>query len=393
MQFSPIMWRSDIEAAFSEAVAQKKCLFVLFRCPRERRDTPLLQPNDSKLIMLLTESFIPVRLISLKGVDLNRFRFDYDQQLMGLVLTPDGATLARWGGAEVSVTSLVALLERVKLASWASLKPPLPPQTLLQKFPAFAQKPQASEPCFHCHYAHDAQIAQQRQTGTFRKVMLFRYPPPEVLGLTLDEDNKIASLRPGSPAAKAKLNVGERLTQFNDQPLYSAADLSFALDALSEKAQRITLNGKPLTLPQNWRVYDISARPSQGAIPPIFGFWEEQVPGSKTLALRVNFAFPGEKWKRSLGELALGDVIVAVDGKTLPQMTPRQFHTWLRLNKEVGQSVALTIVRDGKRHQDQDEYESQAHGDARHRSQLMVEAERNREHDGEGRSDPNHRSQ
>ena len=93
------------------------------------------------------------------------------------------------------------------------------------------------------------------------------------------------------------------------------------------------------TLPSGWRTYDISARPSQGAIPPIFGFWEEPVPGSKTLALKVNFVFPGEKWAPSLGGLKLGDVIVAVDGKTLPQMTPRQFHTWLRLNKDVGQKL------------------------------------------------------
>ncbi|WP_309715128.1 PDZ domain-containing protein [Armatimonas sp.] len=344
-----VRWQADLDAAFTEALAQKKLLFVLFRCQREKRDAAILQPSDPKLIALLMEHYIPVRLISLKGVDLNRFRFDYDQQLMGLVLTPDGVTLARWGGDDVSVASLVAALERLKSVAWPKVGAVPASQTLRQKFPAFAQSKRAEEPCYHCHYAHDAEIEQQRKAGTFQKLSLFRYPPPSVLGLTLDDGNRIASVRPGSVAAKAGLKVGERLTVFNDQPIYTAADVAFALDALPAKVSRVVLNGKPAALPSGWRTYDISARPSQGAIPPIFGFWEEPVPGSKTLALKVNFVFPGEKWALSLGGLKLGDVIVAVDGKTLPQMAPRQFHTWLRLNKDVGQKLKLTVMRDGKR--------------------------------------------
>ena len=344
-----VRWQADLDAAFVEARAQKKLLFVLFRCQREKRDAAILQPTDPKLIALLTEHYLPVRVISLKGLDLNRFRFDYDQQLMGLVLTPDGVTLARWGGDDVSVASLVTLLEQVRTVVWPKAASASAPQTLRQKFPAFAQSKRADEPCYHCHYVHDAEIEQQRKAGTFQKLSLFRYPPPSVLGLTLDDGNRIASVRPGSVAAKVGLRVGERLTMLNAQPIYTAADVAFALDALPARVNRVVLNGKPITLPSGWRTYDISARPSQGAIPPIFGFWEEPVPGSKTLALKVNFVFPGEKWAASLGGLKLGDVIVAVDGKTLPQMTPRQFHTWLRLNKEVGQKVRLTVLRGGKR--------------------------------------------
>ena len=343
-----VPWRADVDAAFEEAKVQKKLVFVLFRCQRERRDTELLQPTDPKLVALLTERYIPVRLISLKGVDLSLFRFDYDRQLTGLVLTPEGATLSHWGGDDVSVGSLVALLERLVMVPWPQASPATP-QTLRQKFPTFAQSKRADEPCYHCHYAFDAEIEQQRQAGTFRKNMLFRYPPPTVLGLTLDDGNRIASVRPGSPADKSGLKVGERLTLVEKTPIYTATDVAAALDPLPESPTRVLLNGKPTALGPGWRRYDISWRASQGAIPPIFGFWEEQVPGSKTLALKVNFVFPGPKWAPSLGGLKLGDVIVAVDGKTLPQMTPRQFHTWLRLNKEVGQKVRLTVLRDGKR--------------------------------------------
>lgn len=343
-----VTWRTELSAAFVEARAKHRLLFVLFACPREKNAAPILRTENSVLARLLTEHFVPVHLGSLKDIDLNLFRFDYDRQLMGLVLTPEGNTLARWGSADVSMRALLSFLERVRSLERSAPKPQAS-QTLPQKFPVFAQTKRAKEACYHCHYAHDAQIEQQRRTGTFQKLSLYRYPPPSVLGLTLGEDNQITAIAPGSPAAKSGLKVGERLTQLDKQPLITAADLSFALDALPESARSVSLNGKRLTLASGWRAYDISRRPSQGIVPPLFGFWEEPIPGSKTLALKVTLLFSGERWRASQGDLRLGDVIVAVDGKLLPQMSASQFHTWLRMNKDVGQKVALTVVRDGKR--------------------------------------------
>ncbi|WP_395140723.1 PDZ domain-containing protein [Armatimonas sp.] len=343
-----LSWRTEKDAFFEEAHTRQRLVFVLFACPREKRTTPILRGENPALVRLLTERFVPVHITSLKDIDLGLFRFDYDQQLLGLVLTPGGQTLARWGGDDLSARSLIALLERVKFVEASVFKAQLP-RTIAQKFPAFAQTKRANEACYHCHYAHDAELAQQRHAGTFRKLALYRYPPPSVLGITLDERSRIVALRPGSPAARAGLKKGEVLVRLGDQPIYTAADLSFALDALPENTRSISLNGKRLTLSPHWRVYDISARPSQGAIPPIFGFWEEPILGSKTLALKVSALFPGEKWKASQGGLKLGDVIVAVDGKTLQQISPRQFHTWLRLNKDVGQKLRLTVLRDSKR--------------------------------------------
>ena len=177
-----VRWQADLDAAFVEALAQKKLLFVLFRCQRERRDTAILQPTDPKLIALLTEHYIPVRVISLKGLDLNRFRFDYDQQLMGLVLTPDGVTLARWGGDEASVASLITVLEQVRTVAWPKAASASAPQTLRQKFPAFAQSKRADEPCYHCHYVHDAEIEQQRKAGTFPKTLALSLPSRQCAG-------------------------------------------------------------------------------------------------------------------------------------------------------------------------------------------------------------------
>jgi hypothetical protein len=346
MRQSP--WHTEDEPVFVTARALQRPVFALFACPREKRAAPILRADNPALWRLLTESFVAVHYASLKNTDLSVFDFDYDQQLMGLVLTPEGQTLARWGGGDSSVASLVAFLERAKSAPWPKATPKTS-QTIAQRFPAFAQTKRAAEECYHCHYAHDAELAQQRRAGTFQKLTLYRYSPPTVLGLTLGDGNQITALAPGSPAARAGLRVGERLTALNSQPLYSAADLSFALDRLPQDTRTLTLNGKRLTLPKNWRVYDISHRPSQGGIPPLYGFWEEPLAGNKTLALKVTLLFSGEKWRPSQGDLKVGDVIVAVDGKMLPQLTAPQLHTWLRMNKEVGRRVVFTVLRGGKR--------------------------------------------
>ncbi|MBB6049588.1 PDZ domain-containing protein [Armatimonas rosea] len=346
-----VSWRTEKDAVFVEARALHRPLFVLFACPKEKRAAPILRAESPALAHLLTERFLSVHYSSLKGIDLSLFPFDYEQQLMGLVLTPLGTTLARWGGRDQgSVASLVAFLTRVQAIPWPKEIPPARPgQTIAQRYPRFARTPRAAEACYHCHYAQDAAITEQLAAKTFQKLSLYRYPPPSVLGLTLGDDNQVLALAPGSPAQKAGLHVGERLARLNDKSLYSAADLSYALDALPAATRTLSLNGKRLTLPKNWRTYDISSRPSQGLVPPLFGFWEEPASGSKTLALKVTFLFTGERWRASQGDLRVGDIIVAVDNKTLPQMSASQFHTWLRMNKEVGQSVTLTVLRDGKR--------------------------------------------
>jgi len=287
---------------------------------------------------------------SLKGVDLSRYAFDYDLALAALAQTPVGVTVSRWGHDGATAASFSHWLQRVTKAPWPHAAVPTP-QTLSERYSRFASTPRAALPCYHCHYAHDAQLDTRRSVGTFAKRELFRYPPPSCLGLTLADDG--VTVERGHELVHAK----DRLLALNGAPLYSEADLRFALDPLPDdgatvaltverKGQRHALTLRPRS---GWRTYDISARPSQGAIPPILGFWEEPLPGSKTLALKVSFLFPGEKWRASQGELRRGDVIVGVDGKTLPTMSAQQFHSWFRLNKEVGQQADLQILRDGKR--------------------------------------------
>lgn len=365
-----VVWRTDFEAARREAEAAKKPLFILFQCERRiarKTDVPLLNPQDRKLASLLSEKFVPVRLVSLKGVDLSRFRFDYDQTFMALGQTPEGKTLFRWSSRSddpKAIAEVVPLLER----PWPASESPAPalaaPRTLLNDAP-FAQTKRAGEPCYHCHYAHDAELVALRKAGTFQKSMLFRYPPPESIGVTLESaaSSKVKAITPGSAADKAGIKAGDVLVTVNEQPISTAEDLRYALDSTKDSVL-VTLEragarqARVFSLKPGWRVYDISDRPSQGAIPPVVGIWEEPLDATQKKALgisenriglKVSFLFPGEKWKPSQGELRIDDVIIQADGKLLPSMTPRQFHAWIRLNKEVGQTLSLTVLRDNER--------------------------------------------
>lgn len=340
-----------------------------------------MRPDDSELAQLLSRRFIPVRLTSLKGIDLNTFRFDYDLTFVALIMEPEGMkTLARWGtrdGDSATDRLSIAGLKQVMRRTLTDPVPQPPPPPLGEKgkpftaadYPAFAARKMAKEPCYHCHYANDARFVQARKDGTFTKAMLFQYPLPENIGITLDVDrnNIIRAVRPGSPAAAAGVRSGDVIAKANDIIVHSSADLQYALNTVPEPG-RVTLSlvrgGKQLkspvtlTLPGGWRRTDISWRPSQGEVPPIIGIWEEPLTeeakqqrgiGAGKMALRVSFLFPGEKWVKTRGDLKMGDVIVGINGKELPTMTPRQFHTHIRLNFNVGDTVTLNVLRGGER--------------------------------------------
>jgi S1-C subfamily serine protease len=113
-----------------------------------------------------------------------------------------------------------------------------------------------------------------------------------------------------------------------------------------------------LTLPAGWRETDISWRAGQGSVPPILGFWEQPLTPEERqqsglpadgLALRVTSLFVGEKWAGARGPVQVGDVLLGMDGKSLPRMSARQFHTYYRLHHAPGDHVTLQALRNGQR--------------------------------------------
>jgi len=308
----------------------------------------------------------------MRGVDLNRFQFDYDLTFAVLMQDSDGRTLARFGShppEAMSIAGLKAAMRRVLALpkGGEDRDPARGAPRLLEHSRVYRESRMAREPCAHCHYANDVRFRQLRADGRFRKEMLFQHPPPETLGLALEADrcDTVAAVAPDSAAGRAGIRPGDRVVRVGGAPVITRADVQNVLDRIPdpgsvrlevERAGR-TL-GFTLDLPAGWRRHDISWRASAASIPPTVGIWGEPLAGNAKrameiapdrLALRVTFLFPGEEWARTRGGLRLGDVIVAVDGSELPAMTARQFHSHFRLTHEVGGTAALTVVREGRR--------------------------------------------
>jgi hypothetical protein len=336
-------------------------------------DAQVVHPQDAELSRLLAQ-FVPVRITNFKGIDLNRFRFDYDLTFSVLMQSADGATYSRFGSRDwrgsaerMSIaglkTAMQAVLERHR-AGAAKAPAPAGKTLFVQDYPAFAKKRQAQDACYHCHYANNARFDQLQAEGKFSKSMLFQYPYPENVGLTLniDRNNVVSAVAEGSPAAKAAIRPGDVLVQADETPVLTEADLQFALNPVPEPGAvtlKLNRDGKPLPpvrldLPKGWRKTDISWRPSQGEIAPTVGIWAEPLkPDQKQArgipedraALRVSFFFPGPHWAKTRGSLQMNDVITGLNGKPLPALTTRQFHSHFRLNFEVGDTVTLNVLR------------------------------------------------
>jgi hypothetical protein len=152
-----------------------------------------VRPDDPELTALL-ERFVPVRIVNFKGVDMNRFRFDYDLTFAALMMSPEGHTYSRFGSqdhrqsvARMSIPGLKRAMREVLETHGKSPAPAPAPAAvkprLVQDIPAFQGTRMAKDACYHCHYAQNAQVAQMRLDGVFNKDRLYFYPLPENLGI------------------------------------------------------------------------------------------------------------------------------------------------------------------------------------------------------------------
>lgn len=328
--------------------------------------------------------WVCVRVTDMRGVDLDRFAFDYDLTLAALLMHWDGTVWHRFGGRDhrsptawMSVPLLVRLLDDTLAEHGAHQPIDATPgaRRTVDDYPAFRSKlAEGRIDCVHCHMVHDAWHASARAAGTWRKDDLWIWPEPERIGVTLDGDDpaRIASVAGESAAARAGLAAGDRLERVGDQLVRTFADLQWVLHRAAAGATRLAVShhrdgelhrtqlelgdgwkaGTPLSF--SWRALKWNLEPEPGFGGPLLDAARRKELGlaPDAFAFRIDYlvtwgpkARTGEAARRA--GLRKGDVVVAIDGRS-DFASVDHFHAWVRLERAVGDRIAVRTLRDGE---------------------------------------------
>lgn len=335
--------------------------------------------RPSPEIATMLARYVPVRVTDMRGIDLARWRFDWDLTFAVVVAAPDGTILHRYGGRDhrgadvwLSEASLAHVL-RVGLESHAAHRPagaeaaqePRP----LERVPAFAARDRGE--CIHCHSVYPALHAEARAAKRYAEDDRWVHPPPGRVGLDLDRDRQdlVTRVSAGSPAARAGVEVGDRLVRLGAQRVASASDVMAALDATSPSGAELPLaierDGAALSLTLSldagwkrasplefaWRASKWPLTPAPGFGGPRLGADELAAAGlaRDAFAFRVTYLVDwGEN--RRFGEAARaaglrkGDLFLAAAGKR-DFASVDHFHAWWRLTRGEFDSVPILVRR------------------------------------------------
>ncbi len=328
----------------------------------------------------LADQFVCVRLQSMNGVNINLFQFERDLTWMAFFMNDRDQFYTRYGGradddaeSYLNKESLVRVMEQVLelhrggKVQESRYEPKAEPARTPEDIPTMKalMAPRRESQCIHCHDVKVAELRHFQNQGKFSRDMVFTYPTPAAVGLRVDPkaQNKVDAVTPQSPADKAGVRAGDVLLSADGQRLLTLADFARVLE-LTPKESKLPLELRrgernvrvTLELAGDWkRTKDPSWRESLHVAGPNAGFWgmklkEEQ---RKKLGIAVDAlavqvtAIYGDHARQAA--LKNGDVVVEFDGHRR-DMTIRQVHAHLQLQRNYGEEVVLVVLRDGKEH-------------------------------------------
>lgn len=289
---------------------------------------------------------------------------------MVFFLNADEQVYARYGGRDAkspdSRQSLAGLRYTMQsvLAMHASTEKSFAPKS--QDAPFFLRDAAFSRRggrCLHCHQVKEALNADLERKGTWSRDLVWRYPLPENVGLTLELDrgNVVKEVAGGSPAAAAGLQAGDVVRRLNGVPVHSFADAQFALDK-APRAGTIPIRWRrgddvregKLALAEGWRKTDLSWRPSMHRLIPSARLFGDDLTAEEKKALGLSAGQLAFRQKEPVSSQAQaagirpGDVILGIEGQAM-EMDILDFLRHVRRNYLVGDRVTVNLIRDGKR--------------------------------------------
>jgi len=313
----------------------------------------------------------------MNGINLDLFQFEFDLTWMSFFMDAKHRIYTRYGGRDdsdpeshLNRDSLLATMQNALMLHKLSdvLKSSLEPtgQTVRtpEQIPTMrAMMSKRKNKCIHCHDVKVATLKHLRNQGRLKRHMVFTYPTPANLGIAIDPEQQsvVRSVKPGTPAARAGIRAGDRITRAADHRVLTLGDFSRVLEKTADPGRlslELKRNGRAipvrLDLPAGWRKStDPSWRESLHVVGPGCGLWGRRLNANERrrlklapgkLALKVTFIWGPHTRKAGI---RVGDVIVRLDGQAR-DMTIKQLNAHPRLNKAWGDTIPIVLRRKGR---------------------------------------------
>ncbi len=335
----------------------------------------------------LMSQFVCVRLVRAENLDLTLFRFDPDLAFAVFFMNADKTLYGRFGSRsdfyeseqDVSLEGLKQAMQGVlelhrNIEQWrpalAAKCGPTPKYKKLSDYPTKSSgysRDFYSEggSCTHCHDLRTRQQMSYRRTGQpMPDDVLFAWPMPDVVGLSLDPTEKatVVEVRADSSADLAGFQPGDKIQRLSGQPMLSIADVQWVLQSTGETASlaaEIMRGDQPelltLQLKTGWRrKMDISWRTTTHRLRRLIldniayedlshSARQKHALKDDVLALRAATGVS----RNSDKSIRRDDIIVAVEGSN-KHMTEGELIAYLVQKKMPGDLVQLTVLRDGQ---------------------------------------------
>lgn len=386
----------DLDQGLALAKREGKPLLVVFRCiPCEAckkfdEDVARRTPEVADLM----DRFVGVRLVQANRIDLTRFRHDFDQSFAVYFLGTDGGILGRYGtrsgraeasdmeldGFRAAMTRALEIHEagagvRESLAGKQvapdEFRTPEDFPSVEGRFPdTLDYAANVAKSCLHCHQVAEAFRRTYRQReGTIPDRVLFPYPDPTVIGLTMSprETARVLAVEPGSSAEQDGIRGGDLIVSVEGQPLVSVADLQWILDQADDPAvlvAEVERDGKklPLSITLNegfrrrgdlsWRAsaWDLRRMGLGGMRLSKMLRAERQQAGLPEDKLALKVAHVGQYGEHAVAKAAgvlAGDILVSFDGHDEP-WSETDLMAYAVQRRKPGDEVEIELRRQGE---------------------------------------------
>ena len=325
----------------------------------------------------MRKHFVCVRITRLNGINLNRFTFDMDVTWNAFFTDASLNIYSRYGGrdggepdARMSRSSLLQTMQEVLAlhrTGSRAFQPVRPGHRTPRDLPLLKRNHNG---CIRCHQVREYELLQAYHDGRFSRRELFRFPPPENIGMKFERahGHRLSEVLKNSPAAAAGLKPGDMITRINDVPVRSEYDVRFALDrtrddtplqvVVDRRAASGTASSRQLQLklPTAWWVTDIGWKKSMRSAPFTTGMRgynlgpsqrKEAGITTEKLAVRISSVYE-DGFARSVG-LQKRDIVVGIPRTVSGIRKFEEFVGTLLGHYQPGDTVRLAVIRKGKR--------------------------------------------